>query len=181
VTTGAVGAVLGGGLVFALLSAAHLRRDLSPAPNQPAQSSPASSQPATAPVHADDAITALAEHKKETARDLRDLLEAQEVVWRFFAAPTAEDAMPWVVAKAAPPLPARGLQSPLAAVTLRHKHRLAPDGGLTSQWTVATTRFGELVVDVNDATGKPRVVWDTLALQLGASTTAPERHTAATP
>jgi len=166
----AVGAVLGGGLVFAGVSVAQLRRDIEPAAHPPV--TPAQ----TTMDDDDDALAALAEHKQESARDLRSLLAAQQVVWRFFAATTAREAEPLIAGAESLPLPEQGLASPLSSVTLRSKRRLPEDAGTASQWAVTTTRFGELVVEISESSGEARLNWAKLAPQLSLDV-----RTAATP
>lgn len=175
-TWAAVGMVVGAGLVFAALSLSHLRRNTAPAPT-----APAATALTTEAGRDDDAVAALAAHKQESTRDLKSLLAAQQVVWRFFGASDAKEANTLILASTDPtPLPADGLHSPLTSLTLRSKHRLPNDSGLASHWKVATSRFGELNVEVNDATGHPRINWAKLAPQLGLTSTA-EVRTAAAP
>jgi hypothetical protein len=173
-TWAGVGAVIGGGIVFASLSAARLKRDTSPAPPQTAATRPAEGDD-------DDALAALAAHKKASARELKSLLASQQTVWRLFAATTAEAAHPLISEGGQHSPPADGLHTPLTGVTLRSKRRLPDEAGTASQWNVTTARFGELVVEVTDTTGQPKVNWDKLSLQLGALPPASEQRTAATP
>lgn len=176
-TWAAVGSVIGGGLVLAGLSVIGLRRDLSPAAGRPSQATP----PALETRNPDDAVVALDEHKKQSTRDLKSLLASQQVVWRFFAAPSADESAPLVFGADVLPLPATGLHSPLASVTLRSKRRLPDESGLSSQWAVTTTRFGELIVEVSEANGPPRINWTKLAPQLGLAPAGPDVRTAAAP
>lgn len=175
-TSAAVGAVIGGGLVFGGLSAAQLRRDISPAPPPAAATTRTGFQE-----NDDDAIAALAAHKKESARDLKSLLAAQQVVWQFFSAISAEEAGSLLSDAGTHALPENGLHSPLSGLTLRSKRRLPGEAGTASHWAVTTTRFGELVVEVSDASGQPRLNWAKLAPQLGVAPSPPEVRTAATP
>jgi len=168
----AVGAVVGGGLVFGALSAAQLRRDVSPAPAPAAARAPAAADDGR------DALAALAAHKKESAGDLRALLAAQQAVWRFFASPNTGDPRNVVSPPPAGERPQEEIHSPLDRLVLRSKRRQPEQGGLTSQWTATTTRFGELTVEVNDASGEPRVNWQKLAPQLAPPS---DTRTAATP
>lgn len=175
-TWAGLGAVAGGGLVFAALSALTLKRDISPASAAPSSSSSARIEGEA------DAVAALAEHKKASAREIKSLLASQQVVWQFFATATADAARPLVSPEISAPLPAAGVQTPLTRLVLRSRHRLPDDSGLASQWSVTTTRFGELVVDVTDTSGQPRINWDKLATQLGARAAAsPDQRTAGTP
>jgi len=169
-----VGSVVGGGLVFAGLSAAQLRRDVSPAPP------PAVAARTAAAIAADerDAVAALIEHQRESTRDLNSLLAAQQTIWQFFAAGSAPEARRLLDTPAAPTLPPEGLPSALERITLRTKRRLPGQAGLASQWTVTTSRFGELTVEISEASGQPRLTWEKLAPQLGAP---PDTRTAATP
>lgn len=169
-TWAGVGAVIGGGVVFAALSAARLKRDVSPASPPVAAAWPAAGED-------DDALAALAAHQKASARELKSLLASQQTVWRLFATTTAAEIRPLITEGGRHSLPADGVHSPLTGVTLSSKRRLPEEAGTASQWTVATTRFGELVVEVTDTTGQPRVHWDHLATQLGA----PDLRTAAAP
>ena len=175
-TFAGLGAVVGGGLVFAGLSVLSLKRNTSPAPAYP--------MPARAARAAGDAdaVAALAAHKKASAREINSLLASQQVVWQFFATATADAARPLVAPEMTAPLPAAGVQTPLTRLALRSKHRLPDDAGLASQWTVTTARFGELVVDVTETGGQPRIDWDKLATQIGAQAAlSPDQRTAATP
>ncbi|MFN0128361.1 MAG: hypothetical protein ACKV19_16935 [Verrucomicrobiales bacterium] len=171
-TWAVVGAVVGGGFVFAGSSALRLRRDLTPAH---AYASQAAHQ---ADPGGDDALAALAEHKRESSRELRSLLAAQQAIWQLFGAATGDEAARWVSGTNAASLPEAGLTTPLTALALRGKQRLPDDEGTLSQWSVTTTRFGEITVEVSDAGGEARVNWSKLASQLG---TAPGPRTASTP
>lgn len=176
-TWAVVGAVVGGGFVYGGSSALRLRRDLAPGRGY----APTAAHRADG--GGEDALAALAEHKKESSRELRALLAAQQAIWQLFGAATGDEAARWVTGTDGASLPAAGLATPLTALALRGKHRLPDDQGTLSQWSVTTTRFGEITVEVSDHGGEARVNWSKLASQLGAA--SPPRpsgpRTASTP
>lgn len=164
----AVGVVLGALGALGLGSVWGLKRDLSPAAPVPAYTS------AAAPEAGEDesAVAALDELKRETARESKALLAAQDAVWRFFSEESAEEALALLDTPPTEPLADAQRRASLEKVMLRAKRRLPEEAGYTTQWSVVTAQFGELSVETTDISGQARLRWSALApqLQLGHAT-----------
>jgi hypothetical protein len=157
----ALGALLGGTAVFGSVWVWHLGRDVGGVRPETG---------AAAAVESGD-LDVLAEQRRESARQTAALLDAQQVVLRFLRSPDASEAAQWLDTPTAElDLVAKVIvRSPVEqGVRLERQRRLPGGAGYHSTWRVGEPATPGWAIQVNDASGAPRIDWAGLRAQLEA-------------
>lgn len=155
--------------VFLLMCALFLKRDLT-APGLTLREARAT---ITSETMDELSLATLEAQRRQAARELRAMLQAQRVVLGFLEASSPQSMLAFLDA---PTAPAAALQPLMDArkqaaaplpFALKKKRRLPDDEGYTATWQV-----GPWLLETDDRSGVPKIRWEPLQQQLAAHPSA---------